>query len=99
MYRHRGILFGMPCISGPVGKLQNKGIIKIGDLIAVNKYELKIGIIKVSKCNEDFGYGENIICLKGENICVIAADKNALPSEDDCDALWIRARPCTPLTK
>ncbi len=57
LFSHESILLGLSCKSGPVGKLTRLKTISIGDTIKHDKYSFRIGIIKVSKFNEDATWG------------------------------------------
>jgi hypothetical protein len=97
LYSHESILLGLSCKSGPVGKLTELRTISIGDTIKHGKYSFRVGIIKVSKFNEDASWGGKTIAKKGDVVCVVAANEDALPSDKDCDALWLRIVNCLPL--
>ncbi len=97
LYSHESILLGLSCKSGPVGKLTGSRTISIGDTITHEKYSFRVGIIKVSKFNQDTSWGGKTIAKKGDIVCVVAANEDALPSEKDCDALWLRITNCRPL--
>lgn len=97
LYSHESILLGLSCKSGPVGKLTGLRTISIGDTIKHGKYSFRVGIIKVSKFNEDASWGGKTIAKKGDVVCVVAANEDALPSDKDCDALWLRIVNCQPL--
>ena len=97
LYSHESILLGLSCKSGPVGKLTGLRTISIGDTIKHGKYSFRVGIIKVSKFNEDASWGGKTIAKKGDVVCVVAANEDALPSDKDCDALWLRIVNCKPL--
>ena len=97
LYSHESILLGLSCKSGPVSKLTGLRTISIGDTIKYGKYAFRVGIIKVSKFNEDAKLDGKTMAKKGDMVCVVAANENALPSEKDCNALWLRIVNCQPL--
>lgn len=57
LYKHESVLLGLSCSSGLVGVLSNVGVVSIGDVIKFKEYSIKVGIIDVTKFNEDFKYG------------------------------------------
>ena len=97
LYSHESILLGLSCESGPVGKVTGLRTISIGDVINHEKYTFQVGVIQVSKFNQDASWGGETIAKKGDVVCVVAANEDALPSEKDCDALWLRITNCRPL--
>ena len=97
LYTHESVLLGLSCKSGSVAKLIGLRTISIGDTIKHEKYSFRVGIIKVSKFNQDASWGGKTIAKKGDVVCVVAANEDALPSEKDCDALWLRINNCRPL--
>jgi hypothetical protein len=97
LFSHESALFGLSCSSGPIGELENIKIIKLGDTIFLNNYEFMVGIINVTRFLEDASWGGTKIAKKGDVVCVLAADEAALPSDGDCDALWVRIPHCRPL--
>jgi hypothetical protein len=97
LFSQESILLGLSCKSGPVGKLTGLKTISIGDTINHDKYSFRVGIIKVSKFNEDATWDGKTIVKKGDLVCVAAANEDALPSDKDCDALWLRIVNCRPL--
>lgn len=97
LFSHESILLGLSCKSGPVCKLTGLKTISIGDMIKCGKYSFRVGIIKVSKFNEDVTWGGETIAKKGDVVCVVAENEDALPSDKDCDALWLRIVNCRPL--
>jgi len=97
LFSHESILLGLSCISGSVGKLDGLNTISIGDTIKYDKYSFRVGIIKVSKFKEDATWGGETIAKKGDVVCVVAANEDALPSDKDCSALWLRIVNCRPL--
>ena len=62
------------------------------------KCEVRVGVIKVSKFFEDAKSNGRYIANKGDSTCVIAADEQQLPYEDDCMALWVSASVCHPVS-
>jgi hypothetical protein len=97
LYRHENILLGLSCKSGPVGQLTGLKTISIGDTIKHDKYSFRVGIIEVSKFNEDASWSGKTIAKKGDVVCVVAGSEGTLPSDKDCDALWLRIANCRPL--
>ena len=98
LYSHESVFLGLSCKSGPVGELSGLYTISIGDTIKFDKYSFHVGIIKVSKFNEDLSWGGKTIAEKGDVVCVVAANKDSLPNDDDdCDALWLRITNCKPI--
>ena len=91
---HEPILLGLSCSSGPVGDLEKIKQIKIGDTIRLKKYSFRVGLIQATKYFEDFSWNGNTIARKGDTVCVLAADAKSLPSENDCEALWVRIPKC-----
>lgn len=94
---HESIWLGLTCRSGSVGRFSNLKQVKLGDTIKHEKYSFRVGLIEVTHYLEDFKWGKDVIAKKGDTVCVIAADKSALPSEHDCDALWLRIPKCRPI--
>ena len=90
-------MMGLTCFSGPIGELNGLSRIKIGDTIKYGKYKFSVGIIQATKFYSEFAFGGEVFARKGETVCVVAANNAALPSEDDCDALWLRIRDCRQL--
>ena len=99
LYSHERVLLGLSCRSGPVGKLTGLKTISIGDTINHEEYSFKVGIIEVTKFNEDLSSDGETIAKKGEVVCVVAENEDALPSDKDCDALWLRIVNCQPFNK
>ncbi len=98
LFSHESVLLGLSCASGPIGKLSGLSIVNIGDTLIHGKYSIRVGLIEVSKFNKDIrGPGGGTIAKKGDVVCVLAANRRALPSEDDCNALWVRIVNCRPL--
>ena len=94
---HESILSGLSCRSGPVGELPNLRQVKLGDAITLKNYSFRVGLIEVTRFLEDASWGGNTIARKGDVVCVLAANESALPSDDDCEALWVRIPKCRPL--
>jgi TPR repeat protein len=86
--------FFISCVSGSHGKMEDLGIVSIGDKLYAEKYSFQVGIIEMTKLPKDLKSGNKIFARKGQTICVIAKNKNSLPQEDDCDALWISSIGC-----
>jgi len=84
-------------MSGPVGELKGLKTIRIGDNIDYGKYSFRVGVITATRLTKDLVIGGEVHARKGETICVVAANHAALPSEDDCDALWLNIKNCWPL--
>ncbi len=98
LYSHESALLGLSCKSGPIGEVTNRSTISLGDEIRVGKYEFRVGLIQVTRFNEDLrGPGTEVIARRGDLVCVLAANERALPSKDDCDAIWVRVTNCLPL--
>jgi len=97
LYTHERVLLGLSCSSGPVGKLSGLSRVSIGDTVTHGKYSIRVGIIEVSRFNKDVRAGNETIVKKGDVICVFAENRDALPSDKDCDALWVRVANCRPL--
>ncbi len=97
LYSHERILLGLSCKSGPVGKLPGLATISIGDKIIYKNYSLRVGIIEVSRFNQDATWAGSTIAKKGDIVCVVASSRETLPSEKDCNALWLRIVNCRPL--
>ncbi|MEE8113378.1 MAG: hypothetical protein V3T23_03390, partial [Nitrososphaerales archaeon] len=91
---HESFLFGLSCRSGPVGDLPNLRQVKLGDTITLKDYSFRVGLIEVTRFLDDASWGGNTIAKKGDIVCVLAADERALPSDDDCEALWVRIPKC-----
>ena len=99
LYQHRSILFGLSCMSGPIGDIKGLKRISLGDTIRYKETSFKVGIIEVTRFNEDYiSHGEKI-AKKGDVVCVLVANEDAFPSDNDCDALWVRIVNCHPLKK
>lgn len=97
VYTHERAFLGLSCSSGPVGKLSGISKVSIGDTVTHGKYSFRVGIIEVSKFDKEIRIGGETIAKKGDVVCVFAANRDALPSERDCDALWVRVVNCRPL--
>ena len=94
LYSHESILLGFSCKSGPVGTLQGVSVVRLGDTVTVGGKSFRVGIIEVTKYNEDAEWGKDILAKKGDLVCVLAPDAKSLPYDDDCEALWINAPGC-----
>jgi hypothetical protein len=94
LFKHESILLGLSCRSGPVGELINLQRVSLGDTIRYGEYSFVVGIIEVTLFKKDVSWSGEVLGRKGEVNCVLAADKQSLPSDDDCDALWVLARGC-----
>jgi len=97
MYTHEEVLLGLSCKSGPVGKLTGLSEIRIGDTLKQGKYSFQVGIIEVTKYSRDIRAGNQTIAKKGETECVLAANREMLPYEDKCRAVWVRITNCEPI--
>lgn len=97
LFSHESVLLGLSCKSGPIGKFSGLSTVSIGDTLTHGKYSIRVGLIQVSKFNKDLDLGGGMIVKKGDVDCVLAASRRALPTEDDCDALWVRIVNCRPL--
>jgi TPR repeat protein len=86
--------FFISCVSGSHGEMEDLGIVSIGDKLYAGKYSFQVGIIEMTTLPKDLKWGNKIRARKGQTICVIAKDKESLPQEDDCDALWISSIGC-----
>ena len=97
MRANEPILFGASCRSGPVGRVSAPGIVQVGDMVSAGDYSFRVGIIKIHQFNRDFVFGGETIARAGDIQCVLAEDERALPSDDDCEALWLYAPSCMPI--
>jgi hypothetical protein len=94
---HESVLFGLSCSSGPVGDLPNLKQVELGDTITLKNYSFRVGVIEVTRVLEDMSWAGETIAKKGDIVCVLAADEKALPSDDDCEALWVHIPQCRPI--
>ena len=94
LYSQETVLLGVSCRTGAVGKLTGLRTISIGDTIKHGRYSFRVGIIEVSKMNEDARWGGETIAKKGDIVCVVAASGDTLPSDNACDALWLQIVNC-----
>ena len=75
-------------------KTTNLGKISIGSSVEINDISFEVGVIKANKFHRDYTPFNVDVAKKDEIICVVAEDSSKLPSEPDCDALWLRIRDC-----
>lgn len=94
LYSHEPLFLGISCKSGPVGQLEGPTVIGLGDTVSAGGKSFRVGIIEVNEYNEEVRIGNDIIARKGDVICILAPDEESLPYDNDCDALWVRARGC-----
>ena len=97
LFSHERVLLGLSCKSGPIAKMPGLSTVSIGDTLAHGKYSFHVGIIEVSRYKKDVRSGGTTFARAGDVICVLAANRRALPFEDDCDALWVRIVNCQPI--
>ncbi len=97
LYNQETVLLGVSCRTGAVGKLAGLRTISIGDTIKHSRYSFRVGIIEVSKMNEDTRWGGETIAKKGDIVCTVAASGDTLPSDNACNALWLQIVNCQPL--
>ena len=95
LFAEESKFLGLSCASGSKGKLSGLKTIKIGDIIQHDTYSFRVGIIEVSKVNAYVDAKENGV-QNSEVTCVVAENKDALPYDEDCDALWLRIIHCRP---
>lgn len=91
---HESILLGLSCKSGPIGMLEGVSVIKIGDTVTAGGRSFRVGIIEVTKYNEDAKWGNEVLAKKGDVVCVLAPNAASLPYDDDCNALWVNVPGC-----
>jgi len=91
---HESVLLGLSCKSGPVGTVQGVSVVKLGDTVTAGGKSFRVGIIEVTKYNEDAKWGKEILARKGDVVCVLAPDEKSLPYDDDCEAIWVNAPGC-----
>lgn len=97
LFSHERVLLGLSCKSGPISKITGLSTVSIGDTLTHGKYSFRVGIIEVSRHKKDVRSGGTTYARAGDVICVVAANRRALPYEDDCDALWVRITNCQPI--
>lgn len=97
LFSHERVLLGLSCKSGPIAKISGLSTVNIGDTLTHGKYSFRVGIIEVSRHKKDVRSGGTTYARAGDVICVLAANRRALPYEDDCDALWVRIVNCQPI--
>ena len=96
LLRHASLPFGLQCKSGPVGSLPKLRQVRLGDTIELEKHKFKVGVIQVHRYTEDQVENGRRTAKKGDKLCLAAADEAALPSADDCKALWVYVPDCQP---
>lgn len=96
LYAHESVWLGVTCKSGPIGKVEDRTSLSIGDTVTVGKFTVNVGFIECTKYYEEIKFHDEIIANKGETICVAAKNKDMLPHDDECHAVWIRIRDCQP---
>lgn len=97
LFSHERVLLGLSCKSGPIAKMSGLSTVNIGDTLTHGKYSFRVGIIEVSRHKKDVRSGGTTYARAGDVICVVAANRRALPYDDDCDALWVRITNCQPI--
>lgn len=97
LYSQEPIIFGFGCKGGAVGILTGLKTIRIGDVIRNDRYSFRVGIIQVARFNKDMSSEGSPGVKKGDVICLVAESEDALPSNKQCDALWLRIVNCRPL--
>jgi len=89
---------GSGCKSVMIGVVEHKAdIIKVGDTIRHRDYTVPVGEIEVQTLLEDISWAGNMIMNKGDSVCIMAEDREALSMDAECSGLWLRADNCKPL--
>ena len=96
LLKHASLPFGIQCKSGPVADMPELKQVRLGDTITMDKHTFQVGLIQVSRFTEDVVEDGKRTAKKGDRICLAAADESALPSSDDCKALWLYIPNCQP---
>ncbi len=71
LLRHKKILLGLTCSSGPEGILTGLRTISLGDTITHKKLSFRVGLIEVSKFHKDAEWSGTKIAKKGDVVCVV----------------------------
>ena len=86
--------FGVTCTSGTHQEVKGLSKISIGDNLSFGKHSFKVGVISAQRFIRDVCWNGELLGKKGQTTCVVAEDKSSLPSDKDCDALWLYVESC-----
>jgi hypothetical protein len=76
------------------GRVDRDGLLQIGDSVKHAGRTIQVGIIELNRFTRDLIQGGRTLMHKGDQLCLVAGSRDALPHEGSCDALWLRVNPC-----